>query len=258
LVPAWPGFPSGGDMDMISTVPSSPSYTFRRITMKKSVLALTVSCALAGLTNSANAADVGLTLDAGTTGAGLHLVFALPMDLNARVGANALNFNYSRSSSQSDYDFGLKLQTIDALVDWFPTKGSGFRFTTGLVFNGSKMDYNMKVNAGNQYVLNGNTYAISQVGSIHGAVEYKKVAPYLGIGWSNLPTSGKGWGFTADMGLMFQGNPDSTLVNSSCTAAAVVCAQLASDLAAEKANLDDLLNNFKTYPVLRMGASYAF
>ncbi len=226
--------------------------------MNKSVLSLSLSCAFAGIASSANAADVGVTLDAGTTGAGLHLVFAMPMDLNARVGVNALNFNYARSSSQVDYDFGLKLQTIDALLDWFPTKGSGFRLTTGLVYNGSKIDYNMKVNVGNQYVLNGNTYSIAQVGSIHGAVEFKKVAPYLGVGWSNLPTSGKGWGFTADMGVTFQGAPDSTLVNSNCTAAAAVCAQLTSDLAAEKANVDDLLSNLKAYPVMRMGASYTF
>jgi len=226
--------------------------------MKKTALALSLSCALAGVAHSANAADVGVTLDAGTTGAGLHLVFAMPMDLNARVGVNALNFNYARSTSQVDYDFGLKLQTVDALLDWFPTKGSGFRLTTGLVYNGSKIDYNMKVNAGNQYVLNGNTYSISQVGSIHGALAFKKLAPYLGIGWSNGPTSGKGWGFTADMGLMFQGNLDSTLVNSNCAATATVCAQLASDLAAEKANVDDLLNSFKAFPVMRMGALYTF
>lgn len=226
--------------------------------MKKSVLALTLSCALAGVANSANAADVSVTVDAGTTGVGLHLVFATQMDLNARVGVNTLNFNYARSSSRVDYDFGLRLQTIDALVDWFPTKGSGFRLTTGLVYNGSKADYNMKVNAGNQYFINGNTYPISQVGSVHGAVEFKKLAPYLGIGWSNLPTSGKGWGFTADMGLMFQGTPNTTLVNASCIAVATICAQLAVDLAAEKANVDDFLSNLKAYPVMRMGASYAF
>jgi hypothetical protein len=226
--------------------------------MNRSILALSLSCAFAGVAASANAADVGVTLDAGTTGAGLHLVFAMPMDLNARVGVNALNFSFAKSSSQLDYDFALKLQTIDALIDWFPTKGSGFRLTTGLVSNGSKIDYNMKVNTGNQYVINGNTYSLSQVGAIHGAVGFKKVAPYLGLGWSNVPLSGKGWGFTADLGLMFQGSPDSTLVNSSCTASAAVCAQLATDLAAEKSNVDDILNSFKAYPVLRMGASYAF
>ena len=226
--------------------------------MNKFVLALTLSSALVSVAGSANAGDVGLTIDAGTTGAGLHLIFATQMDLNARVGANALNFKYAKSSSQSDYDFALKLQTIDALLDWFPTKGSGFRFTTGLAYNGNKVDYNMKVNSGSQYVVNGNTYSLAQVGSIHGAVEFKKIAPYLGIGWTNVPASGKGWGFIADLGLMFQGTPNSTLVNSNCTATTAICARLAVDLAAEKADVDDILSSFKTYPVMRMGASYTF
>lgn len=226
--------------------------------MKNSLLAFTLSCALSGFASSASAADVGVTLDAGTTGAGLHLVFATKMDLSVRVGVNALNFNYARSANQLDYDFGLKLQTIDALVDWFPTKGSGFRLTTGLAYNGSKLDYNMKVNPGNQFVINGNTYTLSQVGTVHGAVDFRKYAPYLGLGWSNVAASGKGWGFTADLGLLFQGTPNSSLVNSSCVATAAICAQLATDLAAEKASVDDLLTNLKAYPVLRMGASYTF
>jgi hypothetical protein len=38
----------------------------------------------------------------------------------------------------------------------------------------------------------------------------------------------------------------------------VVCAQLATDIAAENQQLQDKLKNFQYYPVVRVGAQYRF
>jgi hypothetical protein len=224
--------------------------------MKKTTLTLALSAALFGFAGSASAVDMGVTADVGTTGVGAHLVFAMQLNMNARVGVSVLNYNYSGSSSQADYDFKLKLQTFDALLDYFPLN-NGFRVTGGLVYNGNKIDANMKPSNGTQYVINGTTYSAAQAGTISGSVDFKKIAPYLGIGWGNPVAVKKGWGFSGDLGVIFQGNPSTTLTSRGC-GAPVDCTKLATDVAAEKVNLDNKLSDFKIYPVVRVGAAYGF
>ncbi len=47
-------------------------------------------------------------------------------------------------------------------------------------------------------------------------------------------------------------------MTSGCTAPALVCTQIASDVAAENAKLADEVKDFKLYPVVRVGVSYRF
>lgn len=222
--------------------------------MKTTYLALAF---IAGLSCAAtNAADLGLSATAGTTGLGLHASFPIQPKLNARVGFGFLNYDDTGSTTEADYNFKMKLRTIDVLADYFPMD-NGFRMTGGLVYNGNKVDVDMKAKSGAVYVVNGTSYSAADAGSINGSVDFKKIAPYLGIGWGNA-VANKGWGFSADLGVMFQGSPRTSLTNSGCQATAAICTRLASDLAVEKTKLNDEVNSFKTYPVLRVGASYRF
>jgi hypothetical protein len=215
---------------------------------------------LAGLLISsfAHAVDVGVSVDLGTTGAGLHVTLPLQKDLNARIGYNALNYSYSSSTSSVNYNFDLKLKTVDVLLDWHPTS-AGFRLTGGLVaYNGNKINAMGEANNNGTYVLNGNTYNASTIGKVDGEITFRKVAPYLGIGFGNAVAADKGWGFTSDLGVMMQGTPNSTLSNSGCKASVDVCNRVVTDVAAENVKLADKLHNFKFYPVIRFGVSYKF
>ena len=222
--------------------------------MKKTYLALAL---LAGFScAAANAADIGVSATAGTTGLGLHVSFPIQPKLNARVGFGYLNYDNSGSTADADYNFKMKLRTFDVLADYFPMD-NGFRMTGGLVYNGNKVDVDMKPKSGTDYVVNGITYNAAQAGSINGSVDFKKIAPYLGIGWGNA-VANKGWGFSADLGVMFQGSPRTSLTSSDCQLDAATCTKLASDIAVENTKLNDKVNSFNAYPVLRVGASYRF
>jgi opacity protein-like surface antigen len=220
--------------------------------MKKTLLALAL---IAGFSCAANATDIGVTADIGTTGVGIHASYPIKPNLNARIGLNYLNYDRSGSTSDADYNFKLKMQTVDVLADYFPMD-NGFRVSGGLVYNGNKIDADMKAKNGTQYVINGTTYSAAQAGAINGSIDFKKIAPYLGIGWGNA-VKNKGWGFSADLGVMFQGSPKTNLTNTGCQAP-VDCAQLARDIAVEKTKLNDEVNKFDAYPVVRVGASYRF
>lgn len=210
------------------------------------------------LVSGAQARDFAGELDIGTTGLGAHLVSPITPTVNGRIGFNAFNYTYSSSTANANYDFKLKAQTIDLLADWYPS-ANGFHVTGGLIFNGNKIDMRGKPNNAGNFTFQGNTYASAQAGSVVGRADFRSTAPYLGIGFGNPMTNAAGgWGFTSDLGAMFQGSPNTTLRSEGCTASAATCAQLASDLVLENARLRDKVKNANVYPVLRIGASYRF
>ena len=224
--------------------------------MKKNMLALGFATMILSMSAAAHA-DVGVSAELGTTGIGVHATLPVLDSVNARIGVNAFNYSYNSSTSNVDYDFKLKLQTFDVLADYYPISGSGFRLTGGLVYNGNKIDAHGKPTNGT-YTLNGNTYSASQVGSLNGNIDFRKIAPYAGIGWGNALAKDSNWSFTADVGVMFQGSASTSLSNSGCTASAASCAQLNSDIQAENQKLQDKVNDFKLYPVIRVGLAYKF
>ena len=221
--------------------------------MTKIVSILLVALAAA---NTAQAAEIATTVDLGTTGLGLHLSTPLTTQLNARVGLNYANYSSDGHTSDVQYDFKLKLATADALLDYHPFAGA-FRVTGGLVFNGNSIDVNARPNANGSYTINGRSYAAASVGQMKGEVEFRKTAPYLGIGWGNA-VQAAGWGFGVDLGVAFQGAPKTSLVNTGCASLAAVCTQIANDVAAENAKLADEVKDLKIYPVIRVGLSYRF
>jgi len=216
-----------------------------------------LSVCIAGLLCAAQAqAQSALSGDLGTTGVGVHLSLPVQGNLNARFGVNYLNYSYNSHTTDVDYDFKLKLRTFDALLDFFPMDG-GFRLSAGLVYNGNKIDAHGKPNSNGSYTINGNTYLASTAGTIDGKIDFRKAAPYLGIGWGN-PVKQAGWGISGDLGVLLQGSPSTSLLNTDCTAPAPICTRLAGDVATENATLADKAHDFKAYPVLRVGASYRF
>lgn len=223
----------------------------------KMKIKLMISGLLVGLLGTGYAqAEVAVGVDVGTTGLGAHVIVPVAPNLSGRAGVNFMNYSYNGSTSDVDYKFKLKLKTFDALLDYFPFDGA-FRVSAGVVYNGNKIEAIGKPNASGTYTINNHTYSAADAGTLNGTIDFRKVAPYLGIGWGNAG-KGTGWGFSSDLGVLLQGSPNSSLTNSGCTAPAAACTQLASDVAVENAKLTDKVHNFKAYPVVRIGASYHF
>ena len=229
----------------------------RNQTVKKTLAAI----ALAGLTASAIAqspSEIGITGSVGTTGVGAHATFPLTPNVNARLGLGYLGYNYKGSTRDMQYDLDLKANTYDALIDWYPQKDSTFRITGGVAYNGNRIDVHAKPNAAGAYAIQGNLYDAASVGSVTGKVDFNKLAPYLGIGWGRNLKDEKGWSFSTDIGVLFQGSPKTSLTANGCSAGAAVCNMFVNDVARENEALAREVRKFKVYPVLRIGVSYKF
>ncbi len=207
-----------------------------------------------GAVASAQAAGVGLR--AGTTGLGGDFGFSLLPTLSARIGYSGLSYSRSISVTDVDYDGKLRLNNVNALLDFSPLPGP-FRVTGGFILNDNKVDVTGKPTNGS-YTLNGITYPATAIGSLSGTVKAgNRAAPYLGIGYGNV--AGAGVNFYFDLGVMFQGTPSASL-SASCGSglSASQCAGLQSNVAAEQTRLQNEINNFKYFPVANIGVTIGF
>jgi opacity protein-like surface antigen len=236
--------------------PAHPLHLYGISILKKLFLTFGLTAGL--IVTGAAHADIGVTGDFGSTGVGAHATVPLTPNLNARFGVNYLGYTHSGSTSDLNYDFKLKANTYDALLDWYPMQNSAFRLTGGLAYNGNKIDVHAKPNQTGSYTISGRTYSAAEAGRIEGSVDFRKVAPYIGIGWGNAVAKEKGWSFSADVGVLFQGSPNTALNHTGCSAAAPICNQLGADIAREKVALANEVGKYKTYPVLRIGINYKF
>lgn len=205
--------------------------------------------------------NLAVSAKAGSLGFGVELTKVIADNVTGRAGLNAFDYNKNISKSTVNYDMGLQLQTVTAIADWYPSRGI-FRTSAGLFYNNNKASLNAWPATGS-YIINNVTYAAADVGSMQGSMAFNSLAPYFGIGWGNPVAKDKakgedrGWGFVADIGVMYQGTPRVTLAGTCSAALTIVqCAALKSDISGEQIKLQSALNDFTWYPVVSIGVSY--
>ncbi len=224
--------------------------------MKKGLVALIATqllCAEVGAASYNNAA-----LKAGSLGAGLDISNMINEKVALRANINGLRINRSEELDDIAYDATLTLLTVGVLADYYPFENS-FRLSGGLYYNGNKLEGAARPVTGETIDLGNNNYVgVDEVGRVDVEIDFDKIAPYLGVGWGNKPTSG-GWGFTFDLGLMYQGSPNvyaNAVPNASLSQSDKE--QIAADVEKERKKIEDDVSSFEWYPVLMVGVNYTF
>jgi len=196
---------------------------------------------------------IGVTGKAGTTGLGADLTVPLiPNWINLRAGYNFGEWRPSTTQGGINYQADVRLETAPLLIDIHPFHGN-FRITGGVYLNRTEIDL--------MSIVDASTVGISGLGvgpaNLNANISWSKdFAPYFGIGYGNaadanlldLPIA---VGLSIDLGAYYQGSPDVILTESTGNVSA-------ADLAAEAAQLEQDLSNFKFFPVLTIGIHIRF
>lgn len=196
---------------------------------------------------------VGVTGKVGTTGLGADLTVPLiPNWINLRAGYNYGEWRPSTTQGGINYKADARLETTPLLIDIHPFHGN-FRITGGVYLNRTEIDLSSIVDA-NDVGLGG---SLPGIAVLNANVSWSKdYAPYFGIGYGNaadanlldLPIA---VGLSIDLGAYYQGSPTVILTESTGSV-------LPADLAAEAAQLEQDLSNFKFFPVLTIGIHIRF
>jgi hypothetical protein len=153
-----------------------------------------------------------------TQGVGLDLGYQFNPSFGARMTVNGIGYSYSYEYDDVEYDVKLSLVSPAVLFDYRPTQGR-FRVTGGIGFYGADVDLRAVPEFGT-YQVGNTTYTAAEVGILRGALEYRAVYPYLGVGWDFFGREKKGFGFTIDAGVSYIGKPDVTLTSTGTVSAA--------------------------------------
>ena len=200
---------------------------------------------------------LAVSADVGTTGVGVHLATPLASNLDARVGFNYFKHGFDRRSGGLNYDADARLRTVDLLLDWYAIPSSRLRLTGGILYNGNDVTARARPDADGNYRINGRSYPQASVGTLDARADFRRAAPYIGIGWGNPAAADRGWSINGDLGAFYHGK-GRVHVDFACAAGPLICPALANDVAAEQARLSDDLSDHKFFPVLRLGVAYRF
>jgi hypothetical protein len=195
-------------------------------------------CAVLALPFGA-AADDAVRAKIGTLGIGIEYRHGLTDHVALRLVANGATTDGEFTDDDVDYDYEFKRRSAGLLFDWHPTGGKFFT-TAGLLYNKNKVEASL---SGNGSVTIGNT--VYNNVEVSGDMEFKAVAPYLGVGWVWAPSS-KGLSMALEVGVLYQGDADVELRSSTVSSA---------DLRQEELDLKD---EFKYYPNLSFAIGYRF
>jgi hypothetical protein len=173
--------------------------------MKRAAL---VSLALAGSLATAASAQVGISIRAGTLGAGGDLSIRPSRYLGLRLGGNYLSFTRSATIQGIAYDVTPRFESGIAIVELHPTGGS-FHLAAGMLWNSNQGTVAARLSG--PVTIGSQSYQPSDVGSLTGRVSYeRKYAPYAGLGFS-----GRGAvSLLLDLGVVFSGYPQISLTGS--------------------------------------------
>ncbi len=162
----------------------------------------------------------------------------------------------SRTFSEDgiDYSGDVKSQRLAALGDWHPFRGT-FRLSVGLSGGRSSGSFSGAPSSGSTVTIGGATVPVGPADRYDVKAELPSVMPYVGLGWGHAIT--KGWGLTADVGVLV-GSPKVTGTLSPSLRAKISATGRDPDaeLERELQTVRDTAAKIDVLPVLSLGLSY--
>lgn len=202
----------------------------------------------------------GMSAKLSTLGVGAE--YHYPINNNWGVSAGLYGYKYSRNETKSDikYDADLKLRHFAVLGHYYPWQ-NGFHLSGGIVLNGTKLSATGNSNSNRSFDIGDGTYTAAQIGSVNAEADFRKIAPYFGVGYETGGDRMKeGLSFTADLGVMFTGSPRVDITPNCNQGFEALCnnASFKANVEKERASLRNDIDGFKAYPVLSIGLQYRF
>jgi hypothetical protein len=188
-------------------------------------------------------------ISAGTAGGGVAVGYSIRRQLAVRLGANLFNYKGTlKSGKETDeiqigFDYTVKLQNANLMLDYYPFKRAGFRLTGGAFYNLNQISFFGKPTK--DVKINDVVFTIDQVGTLDGKANFNKLAPYIGLGWGN-PYTRHRLKFMLDVGFFYQQSPIITFKTTGLL-------EPSSD---QGAVIQNNLKPLKYYPVVNLGLSY--
>ena len=211
----------------------------------------------------------------GIFGVGLNIKDKMSDTIGVRAGFDMLSINdyeIADEDTNTKYNFDLKLQDFMLVGDYHPWKGS-FKTTAGVIMNKSSLDGEVTPDKAQSFEFQGNVYSTDDIAKVNTKADFDPIAPYIGIGWDSSFAKKKGFGFTFDLGVIFQGSAkvdysvhykelvktgNATVDQATQDIRDELIQNINKDLEKEKVSLQDELDKYEVLPYISIGFNYKF
>jgi hypothetical protein len=213
--------------------------------------------AFALLASGSAAADFGVGVKAGTLGLGVEARWDPPVPwFDLRIGFNQYDYDNAADYAGIDYDATLALENY-YLTGNIKFPASPFRLTLGAYSNGNELQMLSADTGGLDLDIGGVPFPVAAIGALRSTTSFDSTAPYAGVGF-DFEVLGKA-GLNLDFGVLWQGDPTVALEATNWdNLSAVEQALLGPALAAEQAELQDEISDYKAWPVISLSLIYNF
>jgi hypothetical protein len=246
-------------------------------TMKKNMIGLLVCGLVLGLAHVATAADDApnyrpftIGAEASTTGLGGSASWRFSDNFGVRGGVNYFSydtdeFTYTTKptgvgSQDQKYAVTLRLLSEPLALDYYPSANSAFHVSVGVLVNQNRFSATVK-NSGvvnSTYTFNGVDYLQSAVGDLDLEVKQQTLSPYLSVGTSFYFGKSKRWALSGELGVAYTGSPKVSLTSPGHDPALDLTPNFSDDVSGEEAKIEKDAEDFKFYPIVKIGVSYSF
>jgi hypothetical protein len=197
--------------------------------------------------------QVGLAARASTLGIGAELSFRAGGNVGIRLGGNYLQFSRDATIENINYRVTPHFENGTVILDLHPF-GGAFHFSGGVLLNYDEGE--LIATLAHDIQIGGQVYTPQQVGSLTGAVTFKRTAPYLGIGFAGRSRIA----VLFDVGVGFTGKPQIELVGDTNLTGAEK-AQFDANVEQERVEVEAEVNKRKYlryHPVVSLGIKFGF
>lgn len=195
----------------------------------------------------------GIGAQLGVQGAGLHLRYDVSEKFNLRLEGNYFKYDDTFEVEDIDYSGEFDFSNVGLLANWLPITGSGFRITGGAFAGALQLDGSAS-SVGTTIDINGTEYDLNAGDRLDAGIEYNDVTPYLGLGWDFCFGSDKSWVLGIDLGVLYMGEPDVSLVGAGALADPAATADIDAELDSIREDVED----YTFLPVVKIGLTYRF
>jgi hypothetical protein len=192
-----------------------------------------------------------VAVSGGTLGVGPELGVRASTVLGLRASATFLGLGHDVDVDDINYHGDLKLRSYGANADLYPF-ANAFRLSAGFRVSRNRID--LVASPSQPVSIGGTTYDPGQIGTLEGKVRARKFAPTFTIGVAKNRRKGFAW--SLDAGVMLHGRPR--------TYDLVATGELANNpifeenLARERADIENEVDDYKVYPIVQLSVGYAF
>ena len=195
--------------------------------------------------------NFGVGVKAGTLGIGVEGTWRPLPYIDVRVGANQYDYTDNGIYGGVNYDAEINLDNYYVTGNLrFPL--SPFRLTGGLYSNGNEFNATSGDN-GAIIFIGGDPYPADAVGTVSAKASFDSTSPYFGVGF-DFTVLGK-VGMNLDFGVLLQGSPQVSIGTDGLLSGDPT---FEASLEAERAELENELDDYKAWPVVSLGFVFNF